>query len=65
MLCIARRLILGHCITSAWIKEEFGVNQSVAKRDMQLVGLYLPVDHHQRARTTERRFRLVKSLRGQ
>lgn len=43
MLRIARRLLRGHPVSTAWVVAEFGVSVHTAKRDVDLVGMYLPV----------------------
>jgi hypothetical protein len=65
MLRIARRLYEGHVVTAKWIMTECGVSWSCAKKDMQLVAMYLPVeiDKPQRWPGTdprEKRLRLMK-----
>lgn len=44
LLRIARRVYEGGEITAKWIMGEFGVSWSTAKKDMALVGMYLPVE---------------------
>lgn len=50
MLRIARHVFEGGEITAKWIMGEFGVSWSTAKKDMQLVGMYLPVEIEKPAR---------------
>lgn len=44
MLRIARRLIDGEMVTTAWICKTFDVGRSAAERDLRLVRMYLPVE---------------------
>lgn len=65
MLRIARRVFEGGEVTAKWIMGEFGVSWATAKRDMQLVGMYLPVEIVKPTRwpgrdPREKRIRLVE-----
>jgi hypothetical protein len=44
MLRVARYIYEGGVVTAQWMMREFGVCWSTAKKDMQLVGMYLPVE---------------------
>jgi predicted DNA-binding transcriptional regulator YafY len=44
LLRIARRMFEGGIISTQWVRQEYGVSSATAKRDLQLVGMYLPVE---------------------
>ena len=44
MLRVARFIYEGGTVTSAWMMQEYGISLSTAKKDMALIGMYLPVE---------------------
>lgn len=50
MLRAAKHLYEGGVVGTEWFRTEFGISRASAKRDMQLVLLYLPVEVEQRSR---------------
>lgn len=45
MLRLAKKLYAGEIITARAIVDEFGLSWSSAKRDIQLIRMFLPVTH--------------------